>query len=129
MSGMSFNDYFGFDLEKMSNEEKMLQFIVGMSPKFMQRTYLVYPEIMDIQEKRVPSLPMGCVLAGGGTLVSFGAKILLDRGPKLWAPRGLHDDAYCNKAVRFHRPGGNHNPLNRLLLSLQKRQYLKKSSV
>ncbi|MGE3801441.1 MAG: ThiF family adenylyltransferase [Candidatus Kapaibacterium sp.] len=126
--GMSFNEYFRLDLAGMTESEKMLQFIVGISPKFLQRSYLVYPEIMDLKEKRVPSLPMGCVLASG-TLVSFGAKILLGRGPNLWAPRGLHYDAYRNKAVRFYRPGGNGHPLNRLILSILKRQYLKDPSV
>jgi hypothetical protein len=52
-------------------------------------------------------------------------KILLGRGKVPAAPHGLHFDAYRNKLVRTWRPGGNNNPLQRLLLSVARRRFLR----
>jgi hypothetical protein len=52
-------------------------------------------------------------------------KILLGRGVVLAAPRGLHFDAYRNKLVRTWRPGGNSNLLQRLLLSVARRRFMR----
>jgi len=49
-------------------------------------------------------------------------KILLGRGKVLFAPWGLHFDAYRNKLVRTWRPGGNRNPLQRLALHIARKQ-------
>jgi hypothetical protein len=35
----------------------------------------------------------------------------------------MHFDAYRNKMVRTWRPGGNRNPLQRLLMAVARRKY------
>jgi hypothetical protein len=49
-------------------------------------------------------------------------KLVLGRGKVIAAPRGLHFDAYTNQLTRTWRPGGNRNPIQRLLLRLAKRR-------
>ena len=49
-------------------------------------------------------------------------KLLLERGPVIAAPRGLHFDAFRNRLAHTWRPGGNHHPLQRLLLRLGRRR-------
>ncbi|EQD52542.1 UBA/THIF-type NAD/FAD binding protein, partial [mine drainage metagenome] len=52
-------------------------------------------------------------------------KILLGRGKVLAAPHGLHFDGYRNKLVHTWRPGGNNNPLQRLMLSVARRRFMR----
>jgi len=49
-------------------------------------------------------------------------KLILKRGPLTAAPWGLHFDSYRNRLKHTWRPGGNRNPLQRLLLSVAKRR-------
>jgi hypothetical protein len=43
----------------------------------------------------------------------------------LAAPWGIQFDAYRNKLVRTWRPGGNRNPLHRLMIKIGKKQLAK----
>jgi hypothetical protein len=66
---------------------------------------------------------MACELCAG-VAATQALKILLKRGKVLAAPWGLHFDAYGNKLAKTWRPGGNKNPLQRLVLWLAKRQLM-----
>jgi len=121
---MSFDEY--FDFEGSSPVDKTIKLIIGVSPSFQQRHYLVYPEGLDFTEKRAPSTAMGVELAAG-VACSNALKILLGRGKTIHAPRGLQFDAYQNRMIKFWRPWGNRNPLQRLLFRAVKRSFAPES--
>ncbi|HEX7369160.1 MAG TPA: ThiF family adenylyltransferase, partial [Rhodanobacteraceae bacterium] len=115
---MTFEEY--FQLEGKPLNEQLLRFMVGLAPAVLHQSYLVDPSAVDLVNHKGPSTPMACEICAGvaGTLA---LKILLGRGKVFAAPHGLHYDAYRNKLVHTWRPGGNSNPLQRLLLSVARR--------
>lgn len=109
---MSFEQYFALD--GYSFEEQIMRFVIGVSPTVMQRKYLVERTSVNFLKKKVPSTPMGIELAAGVACTNV-LKILLNRGDVICAPWGLHFDAYRNQLKKTWRPGGNRNPLQRLM--------------
>jgi hypothetical protein len=81
--------------------------------------YLVVPEAVNFAERRGPSTFMACQLCAG-IVATEALKILLGRGKVLAAPHGMQFDAYRNKLARTWRPGGNGNPLHRLMIAVGK---------
>jgi molybdopterin/thiamine biosynthesis adenylyltransferase len=120
---LTFEQY--FQLEGQPRNEQLLRFMVGLAPAVLHQAYLVQPSAVDLVNQRGPSTPMACEICAGiaGTQA---LKILLKRGEVIAAPRGLHFDAYRNKLVRTWRPGGNSNPLQRLILWLARRRFMGK---
>jgi len=121
--GMSFEEY--FRLDGFPESEQVLRFLVGLTPAMLQRTYLVEPIHVNLDEHRGPSTAMACQLCAG-MAATEGLKILLGRGKVVAAPRGLHFDAYRGKFATTWRPGGNNNPLQRLALTIARRQMASK---
>lgn len=117
--GMSFDDYFDFDSVD-AWEDRMIKFLVGLSPRMLQRRYLTGDSRIDFTARRVPSTGIGITLAAG-VACTTALKLLLGRGEVITAPRGLHFDAYENRAVRTWRPGGNRNPLQKLAFAIARR--------
>lgn len=113
--GMTFEEY--FRLDGLPETEKALRFLVGLSPAVLQRTYLADPSRVKLGARAGPSMPMACKLCAGVAATET-LKILLGRGKVYGAPHGVHFDAYRNKMVKTWRPGGNNNPLQRLMLGL-----------
>ena len=120
---MTFEEY--FQLEGRPKNEQLLRFMVGLAPAVLHQGYLVEPSAVDLVNQKGPSTPMACEICAGiaGTQA---LKILLGRGKVIAAPHGLHFDAYRNKFVHTWRPGGNSNPLQRLILSLARRRFMRK---
>ncbi len=118
-SGMNFEDYFGF--ASRSEEELALRFMIGLSPRMLQRPYLVDPSAVDLEARRGPSTIMACEMCAG-LAATESLKILLGRGKVLAAPHGFQFDAYRNKLVRTWRPFGHRNPIQRLMLAIARRQ-------
>ena len=116
---MSFEDF--FCLEGVTAEEKALRFLLGLSPALLQRGYLVDRSTVDLASRRGPSTAMACQLCAG-VAATEALKILLQRGPVSAAPHGYQFDAYRNKLAHTWRHGGNHNPLQRLGLAIDRRQ-------
>jgi molybdopterin/thiamine biosynthesis adenylyltransferase len=116
---MTFEEYFRWN--GCSEEEKAVRFLIGLSPAMLQRGYLVDRNAVSFSARRGPSTAMACELCAGlaATVV---LKILLGRGKVLFAPWGLHFDAYRNKLVRTWRPAGNRNPLQRIALHIARKQ-------
>lgn len=117
--GMSFDDY--FDLEGRSFDEQLLHFMVGLAPRVLQQTYVADASAVSFGERRGPSTPMACDLCAG-VAGAEAMKLLLGRGRVSYAPTGLQFDAYRQKMVRTWRPGGNRNPLQRLILAIARRK-------
>ena len=116
---MSFEEYFGW--RGLPEHEKALRFLVGLAPAMLQRAYLADPSAVDLRERRGPSTVMACELCAG-IAATEALKILLHRGDVTAAPVGIHFDAYRNRLVRTWRPGGNRNPLQRLMLFFARKQ-------
>jgi len=116
---MSFEEYFRFE-DKETEDDQLIQFLIGLSPAMLQRPYLVDKTRVSFTEKRGPSTPMAVNLCAGiaGT---YALKILLNRGDVLCAPYGLHFDAYRNKFVKTWRPYGNAGLIPRIMFQIAKR--------
>lgn len=116
---MTFEEYFGW--QGQTDDEKALRFLLGLAPMGLHRPYLVEPSAVNLSERRGPSTIMACQLCAG-VAATEALKILLGRGPVKAAPHGVHFDAYRNKLVHTWRPGGNSHPLQKLVLSIARRQ-------
>jgi molybdopterin/thiamine biosynthesis adenylyltransferase len=116
---MSFEEYFRFE-DKKTEDDQLIQFLIGLSPAMLQRPYLVDKTRVSFTEKRGPSTPMAVNLCAGiaGT---YALKILLNRGDILCAPYGLHFDAYRNKFVKTWRPFGNAGLIPRIMFQIAKK--------
>ncbi|KQW35667.1 ThiF family adenylyltransferase [Rhizobacter sp. Root404] len=117
--GMSFDDY--FRLEDQTDDEQALRFLVGLSPAMLQLRYLVDPSRVDLARRRGPSTVIAVQLCSGLAAAQV-IKLVLGRGPVVAAPRGLHFDAYRNRLKHTWRPGGNGNPMQRLLMNVARRR-------
>lgn len=122
---MTFEEY--FRLEGQSEQEQLIRFLLGLSPAMLQRGYLVDPGAVDFATHRGPSTPMACELCAGVAATEV-LKILLNRGKVYSAPHGIQFDAYRSKMVHTWRPGGNHNPLQRIGLTIARRQIARMTS-
>lgn len=118
---MTFEQY--FRLKGKPETDKILHFLLGLSPAMLHRGYLVERSAVDFLKHKGPSMPMACELCAG-VAATQALKILLGRGSVLAAPWGLHFDAYQNQFVKTWRPGGNRNPIQKIGLYLARRQFL-----
>jgi molybdopterin/thiamine biosynthesis adenylyltransferase len=116
--GMTFEEYFLWD--GCDDTEKALRFLVGLAPAGLHRGYLVEPERINLAERRGPSTAMGCYLCAGAAATET-LKILLGRNGVRAAPWGYQFDAYTGRMRHTWRPGGNRNPLQRLILAIGRR--------
>lgn len=120
---MSFDAY--FDYKNDDFETQVIKFIVGLTPKMLQKSYLAKKGTFDVSLRKAPSTPMGIDLAAGVACTNA-LKLLLGRGQVIYAPRGLHFDAYLNILKKTWVPFGNKNPLQKLKIlfvkSIMKRQ-------
>lgn len=117
---MSFEEYFRWGAH--DEVEKAIRFVVGLAPAGLHRPYLVVPEAVNFGERRGPSTFMACQLCAG-MAATEALKILLRRGKVLAAPWGMQFDAYRGKLARTWRPGGNDNPLHKLMIAIGRRQF------
>lgn len=116
---MSFEDYFGWTGK--AELEKAVRFLVGLAPGLLHRHYLADPTQVNLVERKGPSTIIACQLCAG-VAATEAFKILVQRG-KVWpAPHGIQFDAFRNKMTHTWRPGGNRHPLNRLAITLARRQ-------
>ena len=122
---MTFEEY--FRMRGQPTREKLLRFLVGLSPAMLQMSYLVDSSAADFVSHKGPSAPMGCDLSAG-VMGSMALKILLGRGGVPAAPKGLHFDAYRNRLSMTWRPGGMCNPLQKLILSIANKRLGKANS-
>lgn len=116
---MGFEEY--FQVAGLPDLEKAIRFLVGLAPGLLHRHYLADRTRVDLKARKGPSTVMACQLCAG-VAASEALKILLGRG-KVWAaPHGIQFDGYRNKLAHTWRPLGNNNPINRLAISIAKRQ-------
>lgn len=116
---ISFDDY--FQLADQPPTEQALRFLVGLAPSLLHGSYLADPSRVRFGDQAGPSTPMACELCAG-IAATQALKLLLGRGRVRAAPHGLHFDAFRDRLAHTWRPGGNRNPLQRLLLTLVRRR-------
>ena len=116
---MSFEEY--FRLEGVSEQEQLIRFLLGLSPRMLQRNYLVWPEAVDFEAHKGPSTGMACAICAGMASTEV-LKITLNRGRVVAAPWGVQFDAYRSKFVKTWRPWGNRNPIQRVAIAIAKQQ-------
>jgi len=116
---MTYEEYFRFN-DKRTENEQLIQFLIGLSPAMLQRPYLVDETKVSFLEKRGPSTPMAVNLCAG-IAETYALKILLNRGPIACAPYGLHFDAYRNKFKKTWLPFGNRGLLPRVMFKIAKK--------
>ncbi|MCP5214405.1 MAG: ThiF family adenylyltransferase [Pseudomonadales bacterium] len=117
---MSFEDY--FKLEGHDETEQLIRFLVGLAPARLQNRYLVYPQAVDIPNKKGPSTPLAIELCAG-VAGTEALKILLHRGEPIAAPWGMQVDAYSNQLKRTYRPWGNNHPIQQLSLIIGRKKF------
>jgi molybdopterin/thiamine biosynthesis adenylyltransferase len=121
---MTFEEYFQWG--NLPDLDKAIRFVVGLAPAGLHRPYLVVPEAVNFAERRGPSTFMACQMCAG-VAATEALKILLGRGEVRAAPHGMQFDAYRGKFARTWRPGGNKNPLHRLMIAICTRQMRKQA--
>jgi len=102
--GMSFEDYFRF--EGKSELRQYINFLIGLTPSGMHRSYLVDPTRLNIAKRKAPSTMIGVQLCASFTAAQT-IKVLLGRGEVKPAPFHYHFDAYLNKFKTGLRRGNN----------------------
>lgn len=108
--GMAFEDYFRF--EGRSELRQYINFLMGIAPSGMHRSYLVDPARLDLAKHKAPSTIIGVQLCASFTAAQA-AKCVLNRGEVKPAPFHYHFDAYLNK-FKAGRQRGNNGLLQRL---------------
>jgi hypothetical protein len=113
-NGPSFDEH--FRLTGHDPASWPMRLALGLAPSMLHRSYLVYPEIVDLAGGRLPSTGLGCQIAAGMAATEI-SKLLLRRGRVRGAPWTLQFDAYTGRMRWCWRPGGNANPLQRMMLA------------
>lgn len=116
--GMGFEEYFCW--RGQADEERAIRFMMGLSPRLLH-DYIADPSRVNLDRREGPSTVMACQICAGMAATEV-LKFVLGRGKTLCAPRGLQYDAYRNKLVTTWRPGGNRNPIQRLMLAVARRR-------
>ena len=116
---MTFEEYFRLDGAR--EQEQLIRFLLGLSPRMLQRGYLVWPQAVDFANGKGPSTGMACAICAGMASTEV-LKIVLNRGKVICAPYGVQFDAYRSKFVKTWRPGGNRNPIQRIAIAIAKKQ-------
>jgi molybdopterin/thiamine biosynthesis adenylyltransferase/nitroreductase len=119
-SGMSFEQYFGFD--GLPPERQYVRFLVGLAPRALHFRYLADRSYVDLAGHRGPSTASAVQLCAGAAAAEA-VKLLLRRGRVRAAPHFHQFDAYRGKWVSGRLRLGHRHPLQRLKLALADRAF------
>ncbi len=119
---MTFEEY--FRIGDVPEEDKYIQFLTGLSPAMLQRSYVADFSRVDFLRRKVPSTPMGCYLCTG-VVGTEALKILLGRPEISAAPSSFQFDAYRAQFKKMHLSGGNRSWRQRLLFKVLRHQLRK----
>jgi len=123
--GMTFDEYFDLN-DRMSYEDKIIAFGIGLAPASVHMSYLKL-EAVDLQKKTGPSLVSACnlssVLAATETL-----NVLLRRNEPLTVPHYMQFDPFARRLKTGYLWLGNRNPIQRLKRALARRYFVKRNN-
>jgi molybdopterin/thiamine biosynthesis adenylyltransferase/nitroreductase len=114
---MSFEEYFDFQ-EGMSDYDKIVRFLVGLSPKGLHADY-TDPGKVDLVRHSGPSFIIGCLLSSAAASMEA-VRILLKRPGVSPVPHYRQFDIYHGKTARGKISGGNKNPLQKMKIHMVK---------
>ncbi len=109
--GMSFDEYFDLH-DRMTQEEMLIRFGVGITPTLLQRPYF-HPDKVGLKNHTAPSLVTGTFLAANLVTCEV-VKLLLKRGKVKCIPHSSHIDPYVRKYKKVHLRRGNRSLIQRL---------------
>lgn len=109
--GMGFDQYFDIH-DGMSEEEKLISFFTGLSPKLPHLRYMDRKSV-NLLAHRGPSLGLACQLAAGLAAVDA-IRLITGRGKVRAAPAYLTVDPYTSLYHRGRLWFGNGSPWRRL---------------
>jgi molybdopterin/thiamine biosynthesis adenylyltransferase len=119
---MPYDKYFNFSSVK-TLPEKLVLFMIGLSPSLIQLKYLVYPAGANFSAQKTPSTIMGVKLCAGVVAANV-LKYALGRGKVIGAPSAMHFDAYLNKIVYTRCRLGNKGPLQKLKYAIASKRLI-----
>ncbi len=111
--GPNYDQYFCVT-DGMSYQDKLISFVVGLVPQFLQRTYM---RGTNLKEKRGPS-SVGAVNLCAGVVTIYALKILLQKGSVRAVPYYHQFDVMRERYVSRRLWFGNANPIQRLKMKL-----------
>ncbi|MCA9360884.1 ThiF family adenylyltransferase [Candidatus Nomurabacteria bacterium] len=111
--GATFDEHFSMH-DGMSFQDKMINFVVGLVPKMLQRSYM---NRTNIEEKRGPS-SIGSINLCAGIVDIYAIKILLKKGSVKAIPYYHQFDVMKERYVSKRLWWGNKNPLQRIKILL-----------
>lgn len=98
-------------------EQKALHFLLGLSPRLLQRSHIVDMTCVNFRAQKGPSLAPAC-MACSAIAASEVLKLLLQRGKVRALPWTHQFDMLNHKTSHFYNLFGLASPLNRLKLRL-----------
>lgn len=116
----TFADYMRWD-QVRDDLGRGVRLLVGLSPRLLHAPCLVAPEHLDLAGRRGPSTCAAVQLCAG-VAAAEAVKLLLRRGEVRACPHGRQFDPFRGIFSRTWRPGGNANPLQRLVIALVERR-------
>jgi molybdopterin/thiamine biosynthesis adenylyltransferase len=125
-TGMSLEEWFRF--EDVEPAKRLVNFIVGVTPAGLHRSYLVDRSSVNLETRDFPSTGLACELCAGVTAAQT-AKILLGRGRIEAVPTYHHFDAYKCVYKKSRIAGGNRNWRQRIKLAFGYREFAKLSKI
>ncbi len=121
-SGISFDEYFDIT-DKLTPEEKLLKFGMGMGPSLLQRSY--YPvKVVNFKDHAAPSSILSIVLAAN--LTGTQAFKILTGKEYTTAPTTIHFDPYVQQLRTVVLKKGNGSFIQRLKFWYVKKYLLSK---
>jgi len=123
-NGMSLEEWFRFD--DVGPARRIVNFIVGVAPAGLHRSYLVDRSRVNLEKRDFPSTGLACELCAGVTAAQT-LKLLLGRGAIEAVPTYHHFDAYTCVYKKGRIRGGNRNWLQRIKLALAYKEFAKLS--
>jgi molybdopterin/thiamine biosynthesis adenylyltransferase len=121
-NGMSLEEWFCF--EDVEPAKRVVNFIVGVAPAGLHRSYLVDKSRVNLETRDFPSTGLACELCAGVTAAQT-LKILLGRGKIEAVPTYHQFDAYTCVYKKGRIRSGNRNWLQRIKLALAYKEFAK----
>lgn len=123
-NGMSLEEWFRF--EDVEPSKRLVNFIVGVAPAALHRSYLMDMSSVNLETRDFPSTGLACELCAGVT-AAHAVKILLGRGKVESVPTYHHFDAYKCIYKKGRIPAGNRNWLQQIKLAFAYKEFAKLS--
>jgi tRNA threonylcarbamoyladenosine dehydratase len=118
--GMSLEEWFCF--EDVEPSKRIVNFIVGVAPAGLHRSYLMDKSTINLETRDFPSTGLACELCAGVTAAQT-LKILLGRGKIEAVPTYHSFDAYKCVYKKGRIRGGNRNWRQRIKLALAQKEF------